>query len=75
MKKEKKVERYQKLKTEIKKMSNIRSIKVIPVALGSTSKKLKKCMEELGVLINTPLLPKTALLWTDHLLRKVLDCG
>ena len=68
MKKEKKVERYQKLKTEIKKMWNIRSIKVIPVALGSTSKKLK-------FLINTPILPKTALQWTDHLLRKVLDGG
>ena len=56
----------------------MRSIKVIPVvlgALGSTSKKLKKCIEELGVVISTPLLQKTALLGTACILRIVLDCG
>ena len=40
-------------------MSKIRSYKVIPVvveALGSTSRKLKKCMEQLGVVISTALL-------------------
>ena len=59
-------------------MWNIRSIKVIPVvvgALGSTSKKLKKCIEELGVVISTVLLQKTSLLGTARILRKVLDCG
>ena len=58
-------------------MWNIRSIKVIPVvvgALGSTSKKLKKCIEELGVAISTALLQKAGLLWTARILRKVLDC-
>ena len=78
-KKEKeKVERYHKLKREIKRMWYIRSIKVIPVvvgALGSTSKTLKNCIKELGVVINTALLQKTALLGTAHILRKVLDCG
>ena len=44
-------------------------------ALGSTSKKLKKCIEELGVVISTALLQKTALLGTARILRKVLDCG
>ena len=46
-------------------MWNIRSIKVISVvveALGGTSKKLKKCLEELGVVISTALLQKTALI-------------
>ena len=46
-------------------MWNIRNIKVIPVvvgALGSTSKKLKKWIEELGVVISAALLQKTALL-------------
>ena len=59
-------------------MWNIRSIKAIPVvvgALGSTSKKLKKYVEELGDAINTALLQKTALLGTARILRKVLDCG
>ena len=43
-----KIERYQELKREIKRMRNIRSIKVIPMvvgALGSTSKKPRKCKE------------------------------
>ena len=43
-KEKEKNERYQELKREIKRMWNIRSIKVITVvvrALGSTSKKLK----------------------------------
>ena len=72
------MKRYQELKGEIKRMWNIRSIKVIPVevgALGSTSKKLKKCIEELGVVISTVLLQKTSLLGTARILRKVLDCG
>ena len=77
-KEKEKIERYQELKREIKRMWNIRSITVIPVvvgALGSTSKKLKKCIEELGVVISTVLLQKTALLGTARILRKVLDCG
>ena len=57
-KKEKeKIERYQELKTEIKRLWNIRNIKVISVnvgALDSTSKKLKNCIE-LGIVISTAL--------------------
>ena len=59
-------------------MWNIRINKAIPVvvgALGSTSKKLKKCIEELGVAISTVLLQKTALLGSACKLKKVLDCG
>ena len=78
-KKEKeKIERYQELKREIKRMWNIRIIKVIPEVIGtleSTSNRLKKCIEELGVVISTELLQKTALLETACTLRKVLDCG
>ena len=77
-KEKEKIERYQELKREIKRMWNIRSIKVIPVvvgALGSTSKKLKKCIEELGVVKNTALLQKAALLGAACILRKVLYCG
>ena len=44
-------------------------------ALGSTSKKMKNCIEELGVVISTALLQKTALLGATHILRKVSDCG
>ena len=77
-KEKEKIERYQELKRKIKRMWNIRSIKVIPVVVGahgSTSKKLKKCIEQLGVVISIVLLQKTTLLGTAHILRKVLDCG
>ena len=72
-----KIERYQELKREIKRMWNIRSIKVIPVVVrtaGRTSKKLKSCIEELEVVISAALLQKTALLGTACILKKVLDC-
>ena len=75
-KEKEKIERYQELKREIKRMRNIKSNRFIPVVvgtLGSTSKKLKKCIE-LGVVISTALLQKPALLWTARILRKVLDC-
>ena len=77
-KEKEKIEKYQELKREIKRMWNIRSIKVIPVvlgALGSTLKKLKNCTEELRVVINTALLEKTALLGTARISRKVLGSG
>ena len=73
-----KIKRHQELKREIKRMWNIRSIKVIPVVVGSlasTSEKLRKCIEELGVVINTRLPQKTALLGTACVSRKILDCG
>ena len=44
-------------------------------AFGGTSKKLKNCIEELGVVIRTALMQKTALLGTARILRKVLDWG
>ena len=56
-----KIGRYQELQREIKRIWNIRSIPVVVGALGSTSKKLKKCKEELEVVISTALLQKTAL--------------
>ena len=48
------IERYQELKRKIKTMWNISSITVIPVvveALGSTSKKLMNCIEDVEVFI------------------------
>ena len=57
-KEKEKIERYQELKTEIKRLWNIKNIKVTSVnvgALDSTSKKLKNCTEELGFVISTAL--------------------
>ena len=67
-KEKKKIENYQEVKREIKRMWNIRTFKVIPVvvgALGSTSKKLKSCIEEHGVAVSKALLQKT--LGTAHI--------
>ena len=52
-------------KPDIVLMNKNEFIKVIPVvlrALGSSSKKQKKCKEEMGVVISTGLLQKTPLL-------------
>ena len=71
-KEKEKIERYQELKKEIKRIWNIRTIKVIPVivgAIGCTLKKLKNYIEEMGVVIST------ALLETARILSKVLSCG
>ena len=76
-KEKEKIERYQELKREIKRIWNIRSIKIIPVVVGafdSTSKKLKNCIEELGDVIRTALLQKIALPGTSRILKNVLDC-
>ena len=75
-KEKEKIERHQELNRKIKRMWNIKSIKVTPTVvgvLGSTSKKLTNCIEELGVVISTAFLQKTALLGTSCIL-KVLDC-
>ena len=58
-------------------MCNIGNIKVISVVvgvLGSTSNKLKKFIEKLGVVIRTALLQKIALPGGARILRKALDC-
>ena len=67
-KEKKKIENYQEVKREIKRMWNIRTFKVIPVvvgAVGSTSKKLKSCIEEQGVAVSKALQQKT--LGTAHI--------
>ena len=66
-KEKEKIERYQELKREIKRMWNIRSIKVIPEVVGAFGSTSKKRIEELGVVISTALLQKTALLGAAHI--------
>ena len=76
-KEKKKTERYQELKREIKRMWNIRSIKVISVEVGvlcSTSMMLKNYIGELGVVISTALLQQMELIEIVCILREVLDC-
>eukprot|EP00794_Sanderia_malayensis_P002808 gene2808-biopygen2319 len=70
-----KVEKYQDLKREIKKMWNTRSAIVVPVivgALGSIAKNLDEWLEKLDITVDTALLQKTILLGKPRILRKVL---
>ena len=72
-----KITNYSELKIEIARMWSIpaKSINIIPIvigALGSIPKKLEGYLKQLGAEKQIPLLQKTALLGTAHILRKVL---
>ena len=71
-----KVEKYQDLKKEIRKLWSIRRVKVVLVvvgALGAVTKRLNTWLDKLGISMNTGLLQKTALLEAARILRKVLE--
>ena len=71
-----KIEKYQDLKREIRRLWGIRHLEVVPAvvgALGVVSKRLDVWLEKLGVIIRTGQLQKTALLGTARILRKLLE--
>ena len=71
-----KVEKCQDLKREITRMWNMRTVRVVPIvvgSLGSVTKNLDKWLAELNVKISISLLQKTTLLGTARILRKVLE--
>ena len=71
-----KIEKYQELKREIKRLWRIKHLEVVPVvvgALGVVSNSLDAWLEKLGVTIRTGLLQKTVLLGTARILRKRLE--
>ena len=71
-----KVEKYQDLKREIRKLWGTRRVEVVMVvvgALSAVSKRLNTWLDKLGITINMGLLQKTALLGTAWILRKVLE--
>ena len=71
-----KVEKYQDLKREIERMGNMRTVQVVPIvvgSLGSVKKNLDKRLGKSNVKISVSLLPKTTLLGTARILRKVLE--
>ena len=75
-KEKEKVEKYQDLKREIKRIWNLRNVIVVPVivgALGSITKKLGEWIKKLDISIAIELLQKTTILGTARILRKVLD--
>ena len=76
-KKEKeKMDHYQDLKREIKKLWNMKEVTVIPViigALGTINTKFETYIKKIGIECPTELLQKACLLGTARILRKVLD--
>ena len=71
-----KMEKYDDLKREIKRMWVMRKIEVIPIvvgALGAVSRKLGNWIEKLDVDIRIELLQKTALFGTARTLRRSLE--
>ena len=76
-KEQEKIDKYEELSSEVKKLWEMRKVRVVPIvvgALGSISKKLQEHVKELDVEVSNALLQKTALLGTARILRKVLDC-
>ena len=71
-----KVEKYQDLKRELKKLWNLRTITIIPIvigALGAVSTNIQHHLDSVGCKLKISDLQKAALLGTAHILRKVLD--
>ena len=71
-----KIERYQNLKIELKRVWSLKKVEVVPVvvgALGCISKGFSGWMDTLGIKLNVGMVQKSVLLATARILRKVLD--
>ena len=71
-----KIEKYQLLREEIRKLWKLKKVTVVPVVigtLGAVSDKFDKHIEKLGTTIRLEVIQKTALLGTARLLRNVLS--
>ena len=74
-KEKEKVQKYQDLAREIRKLWKVR-VKVIPIvvgALGTIPRSLEKHLDEIGCQVKVDLLQKAALLGTARILRKTLE--
>ena len=71
-----KIEKYQELKREIRKVWGIRHLEVVPGVVGTlgfVSKRFDAWLEKLGITFRMELLQKTALLGTARILGKLLE--
>ena len=71
-----KVEKYQILKRELKRLWSLKKVEVVPVAVGALgyiSKGFSGWMETLGIKLNIGMVQKSVLLGKARILRKVLD--
>ena len=75
-KEKEKIEMYQDLKTEIKRLWNVREVKIVLIiigALGTIGKNFENWLKKIEIECNTELLQEACLLGTAKILRKVLD--
>ena len=76
-KEKEKVEKYQDLKREIRRLWKLRNVEIVPVvigALGSVSTEFNRWMGKLGIICNVGVMQKkTAFLGTARILVKVLE--
>ena len=69
-----KVEKYQNLKKEIRRLWKLRNVEIVPVvirALGSVSAAFGRLLGKLDITCNVGVMQKSALLGTARILRKV----
>ena len=75
-KKMEKIEKYQNLKRELKRLWSLKKAAVLPVvvgALGCISKGFSGWLDTLGIKLNVGMVQKSVLLGTARILRKILD--
>ena len=75
-KEQEKIEKYQDLKREIKRLWHLRSVQVVPIvigALGCVTTEFEKWIEKLNIDARVEVLQKSALLGTARILRKVFE--
>ena len=71
-----KVEKYQNLKRELKRLCSLKKVEIVPVVVGALeciSKGFSGWMDTLGIKLNIGMVQKSVLLGTARILRKVLD--
>ena len=71
-----KIENYQDLRRELKRIWKLRRVTVVPIIIGALetiSKDIEKWLAEIGVTCRLESLRRACLLGTARILRKVLD--
>ena len=71
-----KIEKYQNLKIELKRIWSLKKVEIVPVivgALGCISKGFNRWIYMLGIKLCVGMVQRSVLLGTARILRKVLD--
>ena len=75
-KEKEKMEKYQDLKKEIKRLWKLGNVEIVPVvvgALGSVSAEFERWMGKLGITCNVGVMQKSVLFRTTRILRKLWE--